>query len=105
MSTIQLTVTDTDQTTKNISVAANPKSSLMEVLNELDFDVPGACGGIASCATCHIKVLNGNVPNAIDTDEQWMLDDMPNTDDKSRLACQIPLVEQLSGLEIQVIGE
>jgi len=42
-------------------VEAKPGLKVMEVLRELDYGVAAICGGMCSCATCHIYV-----------DPQWL---------------------------------
>ena len=37
-------------------VEAKPGLKVMEVLRELDYGVAAICGGMCSCATCHIYV-------------------------------------------------
>jgi 2Fe-2S ferredoxin len=125
MSTFNITVTDTDSTTDvlefsldgkkkrlNIlrksdqnSITVDREENLMHILCDLGFDVPGACGGMAACGTCHLAILEGTVPNAIESDEEFMLDGLPNVQENSRLACQIPAVEALNGLHVQVLGD
>lgn len=105
MSQFSITVTDTDGSTRTISIPSNPKENLMQVLNKQAFDVPGSCGGIASCGTCHIAILEGKVSAEMSEDEDWMLDDLDNREKNSRLSCQIPTVADLDGLKIKVIGE
>lgn len=102
---INLTVTDTNGSTRSISIAVNPRDNLMLVLKEHHFDVPGACGGMASCGTCHIAVLAGHVPNPRNEDEDFMIDGLSNAEEGSRLACQIPVSAELDGLELKVLGE
>ena len=105
MSTFNITVIDTDESVKTISIPVDAEENLMHVLRDGEFDVPGACGGMAACGTCHIAVLEGSIPNEIDTDEEFMLDGLPNVQDNSRLACQVPTVAGLEGLKIQVLGD
>ena len=37
-------------------VEAKPGLKVMEILRELDYGVAAICGGMCSCATCHIYV-------------------------------------------------
>ena len=37
-------------------VEAKPGLKVMEVLRELDYGVAAICGGMCSCATCHVYV-------------------------------------------------
>jgi 2Fe-2S ferredoxin len=78
--------------------------SLMEGLKAGEFPVLGTCGGMALCASCHIEVLEGQVPNEPQDAEWSMLDTVPVLTDRSRLACQIPLTDELDGLVVRIIG-
>ncbi|HTE30631.1 MAG TPA: 2Fe-2S iron-sulfur cluster-binding protein [Chryseolinea sp.] len=72
--------------------------SLMEVLKASDYPIEATCGGIALCATCHVRVNSDterlNKPTATELD---MIDTLPNAHDNSRLACQIPISPRLEG--------
>ncbi|MEM6802346.1 MAG: 2Fe-2S iron-sulfur cluster-binding protein [Bacteroidota bacterium] len=103
---IKIQVEDTDGSKREISFEANPSSNVMEVLTEEKFDVPAICGGMAGCGTCHIAVLkDADKLDAPDDDEEFMLDSLPNFQDGSRLSCQLPLTDSLSGMEIKVLGD
>ena len=67
--------------------------------------VPGIdadCGGFCSCATCHVFVredwLDKLPPMA--RNEDAMLSLRPDRKANSRLACQLPLTEDLDGLVV-----
>ena len=102
---VKITVTNTDGTIHMVEIPMDPNENLMHVLKEQDFDVPGACGGLASCGTCHIGILAGEVPVEVGEDEEFMLDGLPNVQENSRLSCQIPVVAELDGLKIQILGD
>lgn len=76
---------------------------LMDVLAELDL-VEATCGGECSCATCQVYVdadwLNRLPPK--DALELELLDELLNTRETSRLACQIHLSDELDGIPITV---
>lgn len=66
--------------------------------------IDGDCGGVCSCATCHVHVLPEHVSKTgeaseIETD---MLELSDNTNEYSRLCCQIEVSEKLDGLVLQV---
>ncbi len=69
--------------------------------------VPGIdadCGGQCSCATCHVYVDDawmGKVGSRSDMEES-MLDLNPESNDHSRLSCQIPVTEELDGLVVRL---
>lgn len=65
----------------------------------------GECGGNASCGTCHVWVREefwDQVGPTNDTEEDLL--DMGATDrrDTSRLSCQVPVVEELDGLTVDI---
>lgn len=85
-------------------VPARPGLKLMEVLRELDFGVPAICGGICSCATCHVYVdpkWAARLPSP-DADEQSLVSELSQRKAESRLSCQIELTEALSGLRVTI---
>lgn len=79
--------------------------SVME--NAIQNSVPGIdadCGGQCSCATCHVYVDDawmGKVGGRSDMEES-MLDLNPESNDHSRLSCQIPVTEELDGLVVRL---
>ena len=68
----------------------------------------GECGGNASCATCHVYVDDAfrervGPPNDLEED---LLDlGVSDRRESSRLACQIPLTEELDGLLVRTPEE
>jgi ferredoxin len=80
---------------------------LMEVLREAAVGVEGTCGGACACGTCHIYVSAGwleRLPPPGE-DEQMMLEaigELVEVRPVSRLSCQIPLGEELSGITLEV---
>ena len=86
-------------------VAVEPGSSLMRAA--IDNLVPGIdadCGGECSCATCHV-VLTDDWFQKLGSPavrEEEMLDMNPERQATSRLSCQIPVSEELEGIEVQL---
>ena len=80
-------------------------TSLMQgAVNHAVPGIEGDCGGLCACGTCHIKVPaewreRVGAPNDI---ESMILDQTPERDDHSRLACQITLEPQLDGLVVHI---
>ncbi|HZF17827.1 MAG TPA: 2Fe-2S iron-sulfur cluster-binding protein [Steroidobacteraceae bacterium] len=78
---------------------------VMETLRELDFGVAAICGGLCSCATCHMYVDGAWMEKlpAKQSDEQDLLSELQNYDaPRSRLSCQVDFTEALDGLKIKV---
>ena len=83
--------------------------SIMEPLREVDNGIEALCGGMCSCATCHVFI-----------DADWRAKIKPVSDDEldlledtecfqeggaSRLACQIKMSDELDGLKMTVAPE
>jgi len=79
--------------------------SVMETLRELDFGVAAICGGMCSCATCHVWVDEAwaaRLPPR-QGDEQELLQELTSfRPASSRLSCQIPFSEALAGLKVAI---
>lgn len=65
----------------------------------------GICGGMAMCASCQCYVLNDVIPLDRNDDEEAMLADAYHVKSNSRLGCQILIVEDLEGLELEIAPE
>jgi len=93
-------------TGKTKTLDAEPGGTLMEALRDEGL-VEGACGGVASCGTCHVYLDEDWAAdmNPIEEDEQLMLDGLAEAVEvrsTSRLACQIPMSEKLDGLILEI---
>ena len=85
-------------------VEAKTGLKVMETLRELDYGVAAICGGMCSCATCHVYVdpqWQARLPAAM-SDERELLSELAHTQDNSRLSCQIELTPELAGLRITI---
>ncbi len=81
--------------------------SLLQVSQDADLDVEGACEGTLACCTCHMildKELYDRVskPNEEEID---MLDLAIGLTDTSRLGCQVVVSEDMEGVTIRLPGE
>lgn len=89
---------------QRFDVPDNLSLSLMELLkgNEVK-NIEGTCGGMALCATCHVRILSSvpQLPPAGD-EELNMLDTLPVVYTNSRLACQIRLSPGLREIRLSV---
>lgn len=82
--------------------------SLMElaVANNIS-GIDGDCGGVCSCATCHVHVAPEDFaktgePNEIEKD---MLELADNLSETSRLCCQIDVTDAIDGITVTVARE
>ncbi|MEJ7643647.1 MAG: 2Fe-2S iron-sulfur cluster-binding protein [Chryseolinea sp.] len=96
-------VKDLDGAVQLVEVPDGISLSLMEVLKASDYPIPATCGGMALCATCHVEVTKGweRLEEAKDM-ELDMIDTLPSSTDRSRLACQIRVSDAIEGAEFQV---
>ncbi len=96
-------VTDRDGKLHEIEGRAGLK--VMETLREYEYGVTAICGGLCSCATCHIFVEPSWMTRlpAPHTDEKELLVELQHYDpERSRLSCQIEFGEGLDGLALTI---
>jgi ferredoxin, 2Fe-2S len=99
------TVNVVDRDGAEHQIQAKVGASLMEALrDEEDLGVVALCGGICSCATCHVYIdpsWASKLP-AASSGEQELLSDTPDTNAQSRLACQIKVKAEYDGLRVTI---
>jgi 2Fe-2S ferredoxin len=99
----KITYIEFDGTEHEVDVP--PGYSVME--GAVDNNIPGIeaeCGGMCSCATCHVYVDPAWVeatgkPKSI---EQGMLESALDLKETSRLSCQIEVTDELDGLVVRM---
>jgi 2Fe-2S ferredoxin len=77
---------------------------VMETLRELDYGVAAICGGMCSCATCHVYVDGewaARLPAPM-SDERELLSELSHYQENSRLSCQLELTPELAGLRLRI---
>ncbi len=89
-------------------VAEASSGTIMELAKENDVQgIEGECGGVCSCATCHVHVAADyfdKVGKAGDIEADMLeLDDYVT--EYSRLGCQIDITEELDGLVLHVAND
>ena len=80
---------------------------VMETLRDLDYGVAAICGGMCSCATCHVYVdpqWQSRLPAAM-SDERELLMELSHSQSTSRLSCQIEFTPELEGLRVTIAPE
>ncbi|QEC74190.1 2Fe-2S iron-sulfur cluster binding domain-containing protein [Arachidicoccus ginsenosidivorans] len=103
---VKFTVEDRDGSKQELEAPTDMGLSLMETLKAFEYNIMATCGGMALCATCHVKFQKGQDQLSEKTDAEWdMLDTLPDADDTSRLACQIRLDDHLEGAEFKICGD
>jgi ferredoxin, 2Fe-2S len=94
-----------DRDGKEHEVEARTGLKIMEVLRELDYGVAAICGGLCSCATCHVYVdpaWAARLPKP-QSDELELLRELSDYKEPvSRLSCQVEFTEQLSGIKVTI---
>lgn len=85
-------------------VDAQTGLKVMETLRELDYGVAAICGGMCSCATCHVYVdpeWAEKLPEPM-SDERELLTELSGYTERSRLSCQIEFTPALAGLRVTI---
>ncbi len=83
-------------------------ASLMETLREFDYGVAAICGGMCSCATCHVYVAEPWLDQLppMQGDEKEILQELESYRPRgSRLSCQIPFEQPLDGIQVEIAAE
>jgi 2Fe-2S ferredoxin len=99
---VQIVYIDVEGARREIDAPAG--LSIMEAAVENNIPgIDGDCGGACACATCHIHVDPAWAAKLEPRTEleEGMLDFAFGVDDTSRLACQIKLTPELSGITVR----
>lgn len=102
-----ITIKVTDLDGQQHELEARQGDVLMELLREQDWGVSALCGGMCSCATCHVfldEVWLGSFPEA-QSDEEELLEFLDNFQPNSRLSCQLNLQSAHDGLRLTLAPE
>ena len=103
---VKLVVTDKDG--RDVEVDARAGLSVMENIRQLPRSVEAICGGLCSCATCHVFVAADWMRRLPPRrhEERLMLASSPLFDSaRSRLSCQLKVTTGLEGLHLTVAPE
>jgi len=95
----------TDREGQEHEVEGQVGLKLMETLREYDYGVTAICGGLCSCATCHIYVDPEWMPRlpVPQSDEKELLVELQFYEpERSRLSCQVDFTDDLDGLRLKV---
>lgn len=106
MSDINLKITDINGVTHDVVAPTDMSMNLMEVIRAYELaeeGTIGVCGGMAMCASCQVYIIDGaeKLPEMQD-EEDAMLAEAFHIKDNSRLGCQIPITEELDGLQVEI---
>jgi 2Fe-2S ferredoxin len=93
-----------DRDGKEHEVEAKSGLKLMETLRELDYGIAAICGGMCSCATCHVYIDEqalAKLPAAM-SDERELLSELSHCRGNSRLSCQVEMTDALAGARVTI---
>ncbi|KAK7189758.1 2fe-2s iron-sulfur cluster binding domain protein [Paraphaeosphaeria sporulosa] len=79
--------------------------NLLDIAQDNDLEMEGACGGSCACSTCHVIVESEDMYNKMeepDDDENDMLDLAFGLQETSRLGCQVKMSRELDGLVVRL---
>ncbi len=103
---VKLTVTDREG--RQVEVKGQTGISVMENIRELDDSVDAICGGLCSCATCHVLIdpdWIDKLPPRHEEEDFLVSESMYFNPERSRLSCQIKLTDEMDGLTMTVAPE
>lgn len=102
------TIFVTDRAGSQHTLKVDNGLTLMEPLREIDNGIEALCGGMCSCATCHVFVTPewyAKLP-ARHSDELELLESTECfRDGESRLACQVKVTDAIDGIRLTVAPE
>lgn len=105
---INIKITDRDGVIHDVLAPTDMAMNLMEVVRSYELAPEGTigiCGGMAMCASCQCYVnSNHNLPEMQD-DEEAMLSEAFHVKENSRLGCQIQMIPEMEGLEVELAPE
>ena len=105
---ITLKITDREGITHEVLAPTDMAMNLMEVVRSFEL-VPegtiGICGGMAMCASCQCYVLSEHDLPEMQDDEEAMLSEAFYVKENSRLGCQIQIIPEMEGLEVELAPE
>jgi ferredoxin, 2Fe-2S len=102
----ELTITCRNGSTLTVDAPSN--LTVMEVIRDAGVDeLLALCGGVCSCATCHVYVDPDFFPllPPMTEDENELLDGSAHRTKFSRLSCQIQFRDTLHGLNVTIADE
>ena len=97
-------ITFITQGNETIKVSANSGSIMTVAVENNVSGIDGDCGGVCSCATCHVHLNPEDIERigAASEIEKDMLELDDNANEYSRLGCQIPINDTFDGLVLKV---
>lgn len=100
---VTLKITDREGVLYEIEAPTDMNMSLMEVIRAYaiaeDGEI-GVCGGMAMCASCQCYIVSDTPLPEKGDEEEAMLFEAYHVKENSRLGCQIPITQDVDGLEV-----
>lgn len=87
-----------------VEASAAPGTRLLDLAQNHDQPLEGACEGAMACSTCHVLIAAADfdrLPPASEAEED-MLDFAYGASRTSRLACQIWLTAEIDAIEVRM---
>jgi len=95
----------TDREGQETAIEIRPGTSLMQAITDAGVaDLLALCGGMCSCATCHVYVQGETLDELppMEQDEDDLLGCSGHRQRNSRLACQIRMKDEFDGLRATI---
>jgi 2Fe-2S ferredoxin len=105
---ITIKITDRDGLIHEVQAPTDMNLNIMELVRMYELapeGTVGVCGGMAMCASCQCYVLNNVLKINRNDVEEAMLSEAYHVKSNSRLGCQIPITEEIEGLELELAPE
>jgi 2Fe-2S ferredoxin len=105
---VTIIITDRKGLKHEVQAPTDMNLNLMELIRMYELaeeGTIGVCCGLAMCASCQCYVLNDVLKTERNEDEEAMLSEAYHVKYNSRLGCQIPITEEIDGLEIEIAPE
>jgi 2Fe-2S ferredoxin len=102
----KMVVKDREGEIHEIEIAAG--DNIMEPLRELDSGTESLCGGMCSCATCHVFIQPdwfAKLESAQDDELELLEETETYRKDESRLSCQLEFTDELDGITFTIAPE
>lgn len=102
MAEVIIKVKDREGVVHELEAPTDMNMNLMEICKAYELPVAGTCGGMAMCASCQCYIVSNHELPEVSDDEEAMLAEAFYVKESSRLGCQLPITEDLEGLEIEL---
>jgi 2Fe-2S ferredoxin len=105
---LMATIYVTDREGKEHVLKVENGLTLMEPLREIDDGIEALCGGMCSCATCHVYIdpeWSAKLSDRGDDELELLEDTECFKGEASRLSCQITMRDELEGIRLIVAPE